>query len=52
LYTYLERIKPLLDIEAQLEISKKEFEQKWNEGTFPGWPVNIQNSTFCIKFII
>ena len=39
LYVYLERVKPLLDIESEINTSLKDFEKKWNEGTFPGWPV-------------
>ena len=39
LYGYLERVKPLLDINSEIEKSLVDFEKKWIEGTFPGWPV-------------
>ena len=39
LYSYLDRIKPLLDIETELEHARVDFEKKWAEGTFQGWPV-------------
>jgi splicing factor 3A subunit 3 len=41
LYNYLQRVKPLLDIDNELEQTRLDFEKKWSEGTFPGWPVNI-----------
>ena len=40
LQDYTERVKPLLD---QNELYGKvlgEFEKKWENGTFPGWPVS------------
>ncbi len=39
LYNYIERIKPLFDINSELNAGVEEFEQKWTEGSFPGWPV-------------
>jgi splicing factor 3A subunit 3 len=39
LYGYLERVKPLLDIRNEVEKAVEDFEKKWSEGTFPGWPV-------------
>lgn len=38
LYMYLERVKPLLNIEKELEHALVEFEKKWKEGQFQGWP--------------
>lgn len=38
LYGYLQRIRPLLDIDTELVNAKKDFEKKWSEGVFPGWP--------------
>ncbi|XP_078319179.1 splicing factor 3A subunit 3-like [Crassostrea virginica] len=35
---YLQRIKPLIDINDELEKVKVDFDLQWNEGTFPGWP--------------
>lgn len=43
LYHYLERVKPLLNIEKEIEFAMVEFETKWREGSFQGWPV-INNS--------
>ena len=39
LYNYIERIKPLFDVNTELNIGVEDFEQKWAEGSFPGWPV-------------
>lgn len=39
LYSYMTRVKPLFDIDAELEHTRADFEKKWIEGTFPGWPV-------------
>ena len=39
LYNYLEHVKPLLDVDNEIYESTKDFEKKWNEGTFQGWPV-------------
>lgn len=41
LYSFITRVKPLVDIDAELEQNKADFEKKWTEGTFPGWPVCI-----------
>ena len=38
LYNYLIRVKPLLDVDSELTAALKEFEKKWNDGSFPGWP--------------
>ena len=40
LYNYLERVKPLLNIDNELAVAVREFEKKWAEGHFQGWPVN------------
>lgn len=39
---YIRRIKPLLDINLEMENVSKEFYSQWEAGTFPGWPVSIQ----------
>ncbi len=39
LYNYIERIKPLFDINSELNADVEDFQQKWAEGSFPGWPV-------------
>lgn len=43
LYHYLERVKPLLNIESELAVAVREFERKWAEGQFQGWPVSEMN---------
>ncbi|XP_068977944.1 splicing factor 3A subunit 3 [Bombus flavifrons] len=35
---YLSRVRPLLDISAELEEANNEFETQWENNTFPGWP--------------
>ena len=35
----MHRIKPLLDIQQEMESVKTEFDQQFSEGYFPGWPV-------------
>lgn len=37
---YIRRIKPLLDIDQEMENVNKEFHAQWEAGTFPGWPVS------------
>lgn len=38
---YLERIQPLLDQSMLVEDVKKEFDEKWSAGQFPGWRVSV-----------
>ena len=45
---YIERVQPLVDQTELLIKIKKDFEEKWSQGTFPGWKV----STFIIIIII
>ena len=42
LYGYIEKAKPLLDVESELSSASKEFEKKWAEGSFQGWPVSLR----------
>uniref|UniRef100_A0A8C5NST9 SF3A3 factor n=1 Tax=Junco hyemalis TaxID=40217 RepID=A0A8C5NST9_JUNHY len=35
---YTDRVKPLLDQNELFEKIQTEFEKKWENGTFPGWP--------------
>ncbi|XP_013386283.1 splicing factor 3A subunit 3 [Lingula anatina] len=35
---YTTRVKPLMDLNDEMDAVHKEFEKQWNEGTFPGWP--------------
>lgn len=48
LYGYMTRVKPLFDVDVDLEQTKADFEKKWSEGTFPGWPVNKKPPTVHI----
>ncbi len=41
LHDYLLRIKPLYNVDQEMENVQKEFEQQWEAGTFPGWQVDI-----------
>ncbi|RZF41487.1 hypothetical protein LSTR_LSTR000201 [Laodelphax striatellus] len=38
LESYVHRIKPLLDINQEMESIQKVFQEQWDAGTFPGWP--------------
>lgn len=38
LYSFIQRTKPILNIEQELHESVEEFETKYVEGTFLGWP--------------
>nr|CAD7197840.1 unnamed protein product [Timema douglasi] len=38
LHGYIQRIKPLLDLNTEMEHVQKTFAQQWEAGTFPGWP--------------
>lgn len=35
---YVTRIRPLLDLDAELSTVNKDFNKQWEIGTFPGWP--------------
>lgn len=35
---YCNKIKPLLDIQQEMDVVQREFELQWTDGTFPGWP--------------
>lgn len=40
LQDYTDRVKPLLDQNELFGKIQGEFEKKWDNGTFPGWPVS------------
>lgn len=40
LQDYTDRVKPLLDQNELFGKIQAEFEKKWDNGTFPGWPVS------------
>lgn len=48
LYDYLlgfnQRIKPLMDIEKNMEGTKADFERQWSMGTFSGWPKETESA--------
>jgi splicing factor 3A subunit 3 len=39
---YLGKIRPLLDLDRELDDVSKNFEKEWDAGTFPGWPVRTK----------
>uniref|UniRef100_A0A3P9IVA9 Splicing factor 3a subunit 3 n=1 Tax=Oryzias latipes TaxID=8090 RepID=A0A3P9IVA9_ORYLA len=45
LQDYTERVKPLLDQNDLYGKVLTDFEKKWDNGTFPGWPVSTQRSS-------
>jgi len=54
LLDFLKRCKPLINIEKDLTHVRQEFEIKWEQGTFPGWPVDFRfefalNSRFVFR---
>ncbi|XP_064627346.1 splicing factor 3A subunit 3-like [Lineus longissimus] len=36
--SYLGKVKPLLDLNEEVDAVKLEFEKQWTDGAFPGWP--------------
>ncbi|KAF8977477.1 hypothetical protein BGZ46_007345 [Entomortierella lignicola] len=50
---FLRRVKPLSNIAEIKDNTKKEFDEKWKEGSLPGWPKPVQQDTpttdlFCV----
>lgn len=41
LQDYTDRVKPLQDQNELFGKIQNEFEKKWENGTFPGWPVSF-----------
>ncbi len=39
LLEYIERVKPLFDLDMEMKMADADFEKRWNDGSFPGWPV-------------
>jgi len=37
LYEYAEKVKPLIDFDVDVLETKKDFEEQWAKGQFPGW---------------
>lgn len=44
LQDYTDRVKPLLDQNDLYGKVLSDFEKKWENGTFPGWPVRFANT--------
>lgn len=38
LYDFISRAKPLLNLEQEMKNAISDFEEKWDKGSFPGWP--------------
>lgn len=38
LHGFVNRVRPLLDLDAEMAQVEKNFEQQWQAGQFPGWP--------------
>lgn len=36
--SFVQRVRPLLDVNAEMEQVKSDFQQQWQVGQFPGWP--------------
>ena len=43
LVDFIKRAKPLYDIDSEIAATLSDFDKKWDDGTFPGWQVYIQN---------
>uniref|UniRef100_A0A6B2EFZ3 Putative splicing factor 3a subunit 3 n=1 Tax=Phlebotomus kandelakii TaxID=1109342 RepID=A0A6B2EFZ3_9DIPT len=41
---YVARVKPLLDIDGEMEATNKEFNRDWDLGNFPGWPKETESA--------
>lgn len=52
LHNYLLRIKPLFDVDQEMESVQKDFQQQWESGTFPGWQVSYRFQLLKICIII
>lgn len=46
LQDYTDRVKPLLDQNELYGKVLSDFEKKWENGTFPGWPVSSPDKFF------
>lgn len=39
LHGFIERTRPLFNVDAEMASAEEEFAQRWSEGTFPGWAI-------------
>lgn len=44
LHGYIMRIKPLFDVDNELQKVEREFSDDWQLGTFPGWPKDTESA--------
>lgn len=44
---YVSRVRPLLDVDAELEQLHRDFQHQWMAGTFPGWPRDQKDSALA-----
>lgn len=44
LHGYILRVKPLFDVDNELNKVDKEFTDDWSQGTFPGWPKETESA--------
>lgn len=52
LHGYLLRIKPLYNIDQEMETVRKDFEQQWQSGSFPGWQVMLNCTYFTFSSVL
>lgn len=50
LFDFFKRCKPLFNIERDLQHVNHEFELKWEQGIFPGWPVSFDTNRDKCRF--
>lgn len=41
LFEFTRKVKPLLDLSAEMEFVRKDFDARFNAGDFPGWPTRL-----------
>ena len=44
LYSFIQRTKPIFNIEKELHEAVEEFETKYADGNFPGWPKETESA--------
>lgn len=51
LQDYSDRVKPLLDHNELYGKVLADFEKKWDNGTFPGWPVSSPHRDTYLRIV-
>lgn len=46
LQNYIGRVRPLLDLDHEINTTLENFYTQWENGTFVGWPVSISMHSF------